>query len=368
MLLRIKKENPFSKRGLVLLVIAGAVCTAVATLVTLPISAVIMLVRSGAAANPLDLVQSVQADSQAIKEMLEAPQGGGFSWFIWTLIDMFFSAALVEEGLKFITCRIACKRQNMIHTWMDSVIAFAFVGNTFELIANFAFGMDYDLLDAILRSLAPGHFQFGIIMGYFFGKYLVTGEKKYRALSLWVPVCIHTLGNTLVQVPYVSYAVVAAYTLTACIAVYILFRWHKNGTLDVPVAQQEAKPAHAVDASATRNASARAQHALKNIDEHEFTTYPRRFKSYSRTKSLLFAVVYGELSLIAILLISFLSRVIFGDAAVATGGEGYDGMDFYTPAGAFENGAAAAIAVPLHAPRRAHHPRPPHLLVLLVHG
>jgi hypothetical protein len=46
------------------------------------------------------------------------------------------------------------------------------------------------------------------------------------------------------------------------------------------------------------------------------------------------------------LAISVLARVIFGDAVTTGGGEGYDGMDFYTAAGAFENGATAAVAVP----------------------
>ena len=83
-------------------------------------------------------------------------------------------------------------------------------------------------MNAILCSLAPAHFQFGIIMGYFFGKYLVTGNKKYRTLSLWVPVLIHTCCNTLVQVPYVSYGIVASYFITACVAVYYLLQWQRS--------------------------------------------------------------------------------------------------------------------------------------------
>ena len=70
-----------------------------------------------------------------------------------------------------------------------------------SLVFPFRFSSN-DLMNAILRSLAPADFQFGIIMGYFFGKHLVTGNKKYRTLSLWVPVLIHTCCNTLVQVPY----------------------------------------------------------------------------------------------------------------------------------------------------------------------
>ena len=47
---------------------------------------------------------------------------------------------LMEEGLKYLTCRAAMRKKGMVRTWMDAVICFAFVGNTFELIENIAFG------------------------------------------------------------------------------------------------------------------------------------------------------------------------------------------------------------------------------------
>jgi hypothetical protein len=96
------------------LLLAGVVSVVLSTLLTIPISGIVMLVRSGAAANPADFIQSAQADPEAFEEMLTSSQGEGFGWFIRTLIDMFFSAALLEEGLKFVTCRMACKRQGMI--------------------------------------------------------------------------------------------------------------------------------------------------------------------------------------------------------------------------------------------------------------
>lgn len=92
----------------------------------------------------------------------------------------------MEEGLKFLTCRLAIRKEGMVRTWMDSVVAFAFVGITFEMIENVAFG-GAEILNVIVRALAPAHFVFGVIMGYFWGKYLVTGLKRYRVLPLWCP-------------------------------------------------------------------------------------------------------------------------------------------------------------------------------------
>lgn len=81
------------------------------------------------------------------------------------------------------------------------------------------------------------------------------------------------------------------------------------------------------------------------LDEHEFITYPRRFNGYSWFKPLLVGLIYGVLSIVFMLAVTALTRLLFGTGTVNTS-TGYDGMDFYTAAGAFENGATAAIAVP----------------------
>ena len=66
----------------------------------------------------------------------------------------------------------------MVRSWMDAVICFAVVGITFEFLENIVFGLNSDFLSALMRSIAAAHTVFGVIMGYFYGKYRVTGEKK----------------------------------------------------------------------------------------------------------------------------------------------------------------------------------------------
>ena len=82
---------------------------------------------------------------------------------------------------------------------------------------------------------------------------------------------------------------------------------------------------------------------MNKISEHEYTTYPRRFKSYRWYKPLLVALLTGVIVIIGGFLISFLAKAVFGFTSDASG---YDGMDFYTAGGAFYNGAQAAIMVP----------------------
>lgn len=128
----------------------------------------------------------------------DATQNGDSS-FSFQLISMFFTAGLLEEGLKFLTCRAAIRKEGMVRTWMDSVVAFSVVGITFEFLENIAFGMDSDFLSALMRAIAAAHTVFGVIMGYFFGKYLVTGQKKFAWISFVVPVVYHTVTNSLLR-------------------------------------------------------------------------------------------------------------------------------------------------------------------------
>ena len=77
--------------------------------------------------------------------------------------------------------------------------------------------------------------------------------------------------------------------------------------------------------------------------EHEYTTYPRKFNTYKWYKPLLVGLLSGVFYLISMALIDLLTKLIFG---TSVSGVGYDNMDFYSAAGAFLNGAQAAVYVP----------------------
>lgn len=78
--------------------------------------------------------------------------------------------------------------------------------------------------------------------------------------------------------------------------------------------------------------------------EHEYTTYPRRFDAYRWYKPLLVGLLFLIFDAIFGLgLIELLTKALFGATVSSTG---YDDMDFFSAAGAFNNGAAAAAVIP----------------------
>ena len=241
-MLRPKKDAPFPRRGLLRLVIAAAVSVVLASVLSMPISVLVMLIRSGAIKDIPGLIEILQENPDAFRELVDSMGGSNLERTVRSIVDMFFSAALLEEGFKYLTCRIAIRKKGMIRTWMDAVISFAIVGITFELLENVAFGAGSDILNAFLRALASAHFAFGVIMGYFFGKYLVTGKKRYHLLSFFVPLIYHSIANGLMasmDLSRINYVLGAAssisFIVAAAAAVIIVVFWQKNKTLDVPV-------------------------------------------------------------------------------------------------------------------------------------
>ena len=242
LMLRSKKEAPFPKGGLLSLIIAAVISVIVSSVLSLPISILVSLIRSGVLADIPGFIEMIQNDPEAINDLMSNTSGSTLTMTVRSITDMFFSAALLEEGLKYLTCRIAIRKKGMIRTWMDAVVAFAIVGITFELLENVAFGAGSDILSAFLRALASAHFVFGVIMGYFYGKALVTGKKGYHLLSFFVPLIYHSLANgfmaamDLSKINYVlGVASAISFIIAAVVTVIIVIRWQKNRTLEVSI-------------------------------------------------------------------------------------------------------------------------------------
>ena len=83
---------------------------------------------------------------------------------------------------------------------------------------------------------------------------------------------------------------------------------------------------------------------MRKVGEHEYTTYPRRFKTYKWYKPLLVFLLFVIFLIISMFVVESLTKKIFSTTINVT--HGYDGMDFFSAAGAFYNGAQAAVVIP----------------------
>ena len=100
------------------------------------------------------------------------------------------TAALFEEGMKYIFFRLAVRNSRELVCWLDVIIAAVAVAIGFVLLEDLEFIVSGS--GTILRALFPMHILFQAIMGYYYGKARMTKKFRYHVLSLAVPVLCHT--------------------------------------------------------------------------------------------------------------------------------------------------------------------------------
>ncbi len=180
--------------------------------------------------------------------------------FLGGFLTALITAALLEEISKYILFRIAIMKNAEVGCWLDVIIASTVVGIGFTLVEDVTYAVFGD--GNIIRALLPMHILFQIIMGYFYGKALVTKKFKYHVLSLAVPILAHTLfdmfsislrvilqdkdmeelgklsNEEFMQLPYmnelaISIAGMAVVSIAALVALIVMLKkigiWSKNG-------------------------------------------------------------------------------------------------------------------------------------------
>ncbi len=106
------------------------------------------------------------------------------------VLTALLSAGLIEEVSKYIMFRIAVTNKNQVSTWFDAVLVSSIIAMGFTVLENIVYSLDGDP-GSLLRLIHPCHMVFGAIMGYFYGKAMVTQRPIYHVLSILVPVLVH---------------------------------------------------------------------------------------------------------------------------------------------------------------------------------
>ena len=126
------------------------------------------------------------------------------------LLFSFLGPAWCEELLKFIILYFIVLRRNEFNEPMDGIVYGVSVSLGFATLENYEYVFilaekweiePYTM--AILRSYSavPMHGLLGCVMGFYFGMYSFTANKKYLVLCILIPFIIHGLYNFL-SYPY----------------------------------------------------------------------------------------------------------------------------------------------------------------------
>ena len=130
--------------------------------------------------------------------------------FTSLFLYVFIGIALVEEGVKYFFLKKYLFNKPDFNEPMDGIVYGVTVSLGFATFENYEYVFHWAeqwKIDpyqmAIWRSYSavPLHGLAGCIMGFYFGKYAFTADKKYLILSLLLPFIVHGFYNFLTY-PY----------------------------------------------------------------------------------------------------------------------------------------------------------------------
>ena len=148
------------------------------------------LIRGFFAAIPiflLDLVISLILSLTGIKDTAGP--------IVNTLIRCFIINAFVEELVKVWTGNKMIKQNHDTVSWLDMISFIAIASIGFEISEGIVYILTSSPGQMLVRGISMMHISFGLIEGWYIGKYAKTGDKKYMFLSMGVTILIHGLYN-----------------------------------------------------------------------------------------------------------------------------------------------------------------------------
>ena len=126
----------------------------------------------------------------------------------------FFGAAIPEDFAKFFMLWLLLRKNRYFDEKMDGIVYAVCVSLGFAALENIMYlftNADSYLSVGIARAIfaVPGHFCFGILMGYYYSlaKFYPKTPKKNKALILVAPIIVHGLYDSILFIINVTPAI-----------------------------------------------------------------------------------------------------------------------------------------------------------------
>ena len=132
----------------------------------------------------------------AVSSALFGP-GGTYSSLFGATIEAFFVAAIPEECAKWLALWLIIRNNKDFDERFDGIVYAVFVSLGFAAIENVSYlfsNLDSWMEVGVARALlaVPGHYAFGVLMGYYLSMYHFVNKSKYnRNLILIAPIMAH---------------------------------------------------------------------------------------------------------------------------------------------------------------------------------
>ncbi len=152
-----------------------------------PVGSLVKAFIGGMIAIPLDILIVTGIDSLLGDTFL-----GNTVFF-----SAFLEAGIPEEFSKFLIFMIFIWRDKNFDEYFDGIIYASFIGLGFACVENIQYVFIYGFQTGVVRALlsVPGHFLFGVVMGYFLS--LAKFHPEKRGIYLWSGLLLAMLAHGL---------------------------------------------------------------------------------------------------------------------------------------------------------------------------
>lgn len=133
----------------------------------------------------------------------------------------FMEAGIPEELCKFIIFMIFIWNDKNFDEYFDGIVYATFIGLGFACVENIEYVFSYGVQTGVVRALlsVPGHFLFGVVIGYFLSMAKFHPEK--RGTYLWSGLLLAMLAHGLFD----WLLMIASYMPIIGGIIYIIFIW-----------------------------------------------------------------------------------------------------------------------------------------------
>ena len=152
-----------------------------------PIRSLAKAFIGGMLAIPLDIIIVTGIDSVL----------GNTSLANTVFFSAFLEAGIPEELSKFLIFMIFIWRDKNFDEYFDGIVYASFIGLGFACVENIGYVFEFGFSTGVVRALlsVPGHFLFGVVMGYFLSMAKFHADK--RSAYLWTGLLVAMLAHGL---------------------------------------------------------------------------------------------------------------------------------------------------------------------------
>ena len=148
------------------------------------------IARGLVAVLPIIAVSGVLALTENV---LKATILQGMNILVYEAMHTFIVLAFAEELVKFTAFKLLLKKRFNDYSWADVTAYMVIIGTVFGLVEDLPYAIGSSPMVMLVRGITMGHVGYGFVMGWFYGKSLYTGDKKYAVMAFVIPFLVHGL-------------------------------------------------------------------------------------------------------------------------------------------------------------------------------